>query len=99
MIACVNPILAKDYEAYKCNHFISVLSSNNNAVSFEQLALGSPLGADIADWFNGVGPASGAKFDDDVKVIVLSQDDLGAGALSIFEGVSKNMIEFSVVKP
>ena len=99
MSACVNPILAKDYEAYKCNHFISVLSSNNNAVSFEQLALGSPLGAGIADWFNGVGPASGAKFDDDVKVIVLSQDDLGAGALSIFEGVSKNMIEFRVVKP
>ena len=59
----------------------------------------APVKTLITDWFNGVGLANGAKFDDDVKVIVLSQDDLGAGALSIFEGVSKNMIEFRVVKP
>ena len=99
LIACVNPIMAKDYESYKCNHFISVLSSNNNAVLFERLSLGDPLSSTLSDWFSGVGSASGAKFNDDVKVIVLSQDDLGADALSIFEGVSKNMIEFRVVKP
>ena len=66
---------------------------------FERLSLGDPLSSTLSEWFSGVGSASGAKFNDDVKVIVLSQDDLGAGALSIFEGVSKNMIEFRVVKP
>ena len=98
LIACVNPILTTDYEAYKCNHFISVLTSNNNSVLFERLSLGDPLGTSITDWFSGPAPISGSKFDDATKVIVLSTDELGADALSMFAGVSKNMIEFRVVK-
>lgn len=98
LIACVNPILTTDYEAYKCNHFISVLTSNNNSVLFERLSLGNPLRESITDWFSGPVPTSGSKFDDASKVIVLSTDDLGADALSMFAGVSKNMIEFRVVK-
>ena len=101
LIACVNPILTMDYEAYKCNHFMNVLTNHGySARALMGVSLGdAPVKTLITDWFNGVGLANGAKFDDDVKVIVLSQDDLGAGALSIFEGVSKNMIEFRVVKP
>lgn len=101
LVACVNPILTMDYEAYKCNHFMNVLTNHGySARALMGVSLGdAPVKTLITDWFNGVGPANGAKFDDDVKVIVLSQDDLGAGALSIFEGVSKNMIEFRVVKP
>ena len=101
LIACVNPILTMDYEAYKCNHFMNVLTNHGySARALMGVSLGdAPVKTLITDWFNGVGLANGAKFDDDVKVIVLSQDDLGAGALSIFEGVSKNMIVFRVVKP
>ena len=99
LIACVNPILTTDYEAYKCNHFVSTLTKNNNAFLFERLSLGDPLGAAITEWFRDAGSTSGSKFDDANKVIILSTDDLGADALSMFDGVSKNMIDFRVVKP
>jgi hypothetical protein len=99
LIACVNPILTTDYEAYKCNHFVSTLTKNNNSFLFERLSLGDPLGAAITEWFSDAGSTSGSKFDDANKVIVLSTDDLGADALSMFDGVSKNMIDFRVVKP
>lgn len=98
LIACVNPILTTDYEAYKCNHFIRVLTSNNNAVLFGRLSLGDPISSSLADWFNGAGTTDSMKFDQNTNVIVLSQNDLDAGALSIFKGVSQNMIEFRVIK-
>ena len=99
LIACVNPILTTDYESYKCNHFIGVLTSKNISVLFERLSLGDPISSGITDWFKGTGTNNVANLDNDTKVIVLSQDELGAGALSLFEGVSKNMIEFRVVNP
>ena len=99
LIACVNPILTTDYEAYKCNHFMNVLTLHSySARSLMGVSLGdAPVKTTLADWFNGVGPTNSGQFDDDIKVIVLSQDDLGVDALSIFEGVSENMIEFRVV--
>ena len=100
LIACVNPILTTDYEAYKCNHFVSTLTKNNNAVLFERLSLGdSGVNNLIKDWFNGIAPQNSLKFGKDIKVVVLSQGDLNADALSMFDGVSKNMIDFSVGKP
>ena len=99
LIACVNPILITDYEAYRCNHFMNVLTVHSySARSLMGLSLGdAPVKTTLADWFNGVGPTNLGQFDDDTKVIVLSQDDLGVDALSIFEGVSENMIEYRVV--
>ena len=99
LIACVNPILTTDYEAYKCNHFMNVLTLHSySARSLMGVSLGdAPVKTTLADWFNGVGPTNSGQFDDDTKVIVLSQDDLGGDALSIFEGVSGNMIEYRVV--
>ena len=97
LIACVNPKLTTDYESYKCNHFINVLTSKNISVLFERLSLGDPVSSGITDWFKGTGTDDVAKFDDGTKVIVLSQGELEASALSLFEGVSKNMIEFRVV--
>ena len=100
LIACVNPILTTDYEAYKCNHFMNVLTVHSySARSLMGVSLGdAPVKTTLADWFNGVGPTNSGQFDDDTKVIVLSQDDLGVDALSIFEGVSKNMIDYRVIK-
>lgn len=99
LIACVNPVLTIDYEAYKCNHFVSTLTINNNkAVEFGRLTLGgSGINNLIKDWFNGIAPENTINFDVKTKVVVLSQADLNADALSMFDGVSKNMIEFSVV--
>ena len=101
LIACVNSILTTDYESYKCNHFMNVLTKHSySARSLAGVSLGdSPVRIAITDWFKGTGPTNAGKFNDDTKVIVLSQDELGAGALSLFEGVSKNMIEFRVVNP
>jgi len=99
LIACVNPILTTDYEAYKCNHFVSTLTKNNYEL-FEKLSLGYPgVNDSIRDQFNGVSPKSANSFDDNTKVVVLSQSDLNADALSMFDGVSKNMIEFRVINP
>jgi hypothetical protein len=99
LIACVNPVLTIDYEAYKCNHFVSTLTINNNkAVEFGRLALGgSGINNLIKDWFYGIASENMIKFDVKTKVVVLSQADLNADALSMFDGVSKNMIDFSVV--
>ena len=101
LIACVNSILTTDYESYKCNHFMNVLTKHSySARSLAGVSLGdSPVRIAITDWFKGTGPTNAGKFNDDTKVIVLSQDELNAGALSLFEGVSKNMIEFRVVNP
>ena len=100
LIACVNPILTTDYEAYKCNHFVSTLTKNYTSVSFEQLSLGGPgVKESIKDWFNGVAPMNAVTYDGSTNVIVISQADLNADALSMFDGVSKNMIDFRVVNP
>jgi hypothetical protein len=98
LIACVNPILTIDYETYKCNRFMNTLTNHGySATSFMWVSLGdSPTG--LAYWFNRNGPENGVKFEADVKVVVLSQDDLSAVALSIFEGVSENMIDFRVIR-
>jgi hypothetical protein len=99
LVACVNPILTTDYEAYKCNHFVSTLTKRNNkAVLFGRLALGdSGVNNLIKDWTSGVSPKNAINFDGKTKVVVLSQADLNADALSMFDGVSKNMIVFRVV--
>ena len=99
LIACVNPILTIDYEAYKCNHFVSTLTKiNNKAVLFGRLALGdSGVNNLIRDWSNDESPKNVLNFDDKTRVVVLSQADLNADALSMFDGVSKNMIVFRVV--
>ena len=69
-----------------------------SARSLMGVSLGdAPVKTTLTDWFNGVGPTNSGQFDDDTKVIVLSQDDLGVDALSIFEGVSENIIEYRVV--
>ena len=99
LIACVNPVLTRDYESYKCNRFMNTLTNHGySATSFMGVALGDPP-AGITDWFNRDGPKNGVKFEDLTEVIVLSQDKLGAGALGIFEGVPKNMIDFRVIGP
>ena len=70
------------------------------ASSFMGLSLGdTPVKITLSDWFNGNGPKNGVKFEEDTRVVVLSQDNLGAGALPIFEGVPKNMISFQVIGP
>jgi hypothetical protein len=99
LIACVNSVLTTDYEAYKCNHFVSTLTKTNTAAFlFERLSLGGPgVNVAIKDWFNGVAPENTIYFDDKTKVVVLSQSVLNADALSMFDGVSKNMIVFRVV--
>ena len=99
LIACVNPILTTDYEAYKCNHFMNVLTVHSfSSRSLMGVSLGdAPVKTAVTDWFNRVGPTNSAKFDVDTKVIVLSRDDLGVDALNVFGGVSKNMIEYRVV--
>ena len=101
LIACVNPVLTRDYESYKCNRFMNTLTSYGYAASsFMGLSLGdTPVKITLSDWFNGNGPKNGVKFEEDTRVVVLSQDNLGAGALPIFEGVPKNMIIFQVISP
>ena len=100
LIACVNPILTTDYEAYKCNRFMNTLTSYGySASSFMGVSLGdAPVKITLSEWFNGNGPKNGVKFEENTKVVVLSQDNLGAGALLIFEGVPKNMISFRVIR-
>ena len=98
VIACVNPILTRDYEAYKCNRFMNTLTSHGySATALMAVSLGDPPSG-ITDWFNKVGPENLVKFSEDTKVIVLSQDDLASGALNIFDGVPHNMIDFRVIK-
>ena len=101
LVACVNPVLTTDYEVYKCNHFVSTLTKQNNkTVLFGRLALGDPgVNILIRDWFNGVSPENTVNFDDKTKVVILSQADLNADALSMFDGVSENMIDFRVINP
>ena len=98
LVACVNPILTTDYESYKCNHFVATLSKNNNSVLFERLSLGDPgLIGSIRDRFNGNSPENTNNLDNYSKVVVLSQADLNLDALSMFDGVPKNRINFVVV--
>jgi hypothetical protein len=99
LVVCVNSALTRDYESYKCNRFMLSLTNHGySATSFMAVALGdSPTG--ITDWFNGNGPKNGVKFEEDTKVIVLSQDNLRANVLPIFDGVPRNMISFRVIRP
>ena len=98
LVVCVNPILTTDYEAYKCNHFVSTLTKNNNSVLLERLSLGDPgVNGLIRDWFNGVAPKIAVTDDGSINVVVLSQADLNADALFMFDGVPVNKIEFRVI--
>jgi hypothetical protein len=97
LVACVNPILTTDYEAYKCNHFVSTLTKINNSTLFERLSLGdSGINNSIRDWFNSASSKNAVTYDVSTNVVVLSQAALNADALSMFDGVSKNMISFRV---
>jgi len=99
LVACVNPILTIDYETYKCNRFMLTLTNYGySARSLMSVSLGDPA-TGLTEWFNKNGPENGVQFGSDVNVVVLSQDVLSDGALSVFEGVAKNMIDFRVIRP
>ncbi len=99
LVACVNPILTRDYESYKCNRFMNTVTSHGySATAFMNISLGGPSSG-ITEWFSGAELENGVKFGNDNKVIVLSGDVLGGGAQSIFDGVPKNMITFRVIRP
>lgn len=96
LIVCVNPILTRDYEAYKCNHFMNTLA-NYGRVSFifEGISLGdSQYLKGATDYFSKSDSIQTAKYTDDIKVVVLSKDQLSVEATNIFEVVPRPMIQF-----
>ena len=99
LVACVNPILTIDYETYKCNRFMNTLTNYGySATSFMRVSLGDPA-IGLTEWFNKKEPENVVQFGSDVNVVVLSQDVLSDGALSIFDGVTEDKIAFRVIRP